>query len=125
VLTSLAGTTNYWSYLWTYHRRVWYKLKQREGALNPASEAALTKPKEGLSNMATGTQVSIVWPRHGEQFLSPNLLSDQKETMDSIVTEWIVKEDQYFITESTTGFRAMMTTATNGNYDCCSHKTVQ
>ena len=55
VLTSLSGTTNYWSHLWTHHCIVWYKLKQREVALNPAVEAVLTKLKEGLSNMATGT----------------------------------------------------------------------
>ncbi len=94
VPTSLAGTSNYWSHLWTHHRLVWYELKLREGAFNPAGEAAMVKLKEGLSNMATGTQVNL--GIRGEQFLSPNLSSDQKEMMDHIVTEWIVDEDQCF-----------------------------
>ncbi len=123
VPTSLAGTSNYWSHLWTHHRLVWYELKLREGALNQAGEAAMVKLKEGLSNMATGTQVNHCIC--GEQFLSPNLPSDQKERMDRIVTEWIVDEDQCFNAESTPGFIAMMATATNGNYDGCCHKTVQ
>jgi hypothetical protein len=45
--------------------------------------------------------------------------------MDSIVTEWIVDEDQCFNDTSTSGCSAMMATATNGNYDGCCHKTVQ
>ena len=45
--------------------------------------------------------------------------------MDCIVTEWIVKEDQCFNIVSTTSVRAMMATYTKGNYDGCSHKTVQ
>jgi hypothetical protein len=69
-----------------------------------------------------GTQVNR--GIRGEQFLSPNLSSDQKETMDRIVTEWIVDEDQCFNAASTTGFKAMMSTATNGNYDGCYHTTV-
>jgi len=28
-----AGTSNYWSHLWTHHRLVWYELKRRDGAL--------------------------------------------------------------------------------------------
>jgi hypothetical protein len=123
VPTSLAGTSNYWSHLWTYHRLVLYELKQRDGALNPAGEAAMVKLKEGLSNMTTGTQVNP--GISGEQFLSPNLSSDQKETMDHIVTEWIVDEDQCFNAVSTPGFRAMMSTATNCNYDGSYHTTVQ
>jgi hypothetical protein len=59
--------------------------------------------------MASGTQVNC--GISGEQFLSPNLSSDQKETMDIIVTEWIVNEDQCFNTASKSGFRAMMSTA--------------
>ena len=50
-----AGTSNYWSHLWTRHRLVWYELKRRDGALNPAGEAAMAKLKEGLANMAAGT----------------------------------------------------------------------
>ena len=50
-----AGTSNYWSHLWTHHRLVWYELKQRDGTLNPAGEAAMAKLKEGLANMAAGT----------------------------------------------------------------------
>jgi hypothetical protein len=123
VQTSLAGTSNYWSHLWTHHRLVWYELKRRDGAFNSAGEAVMVKLKEGLSNMATGTQVNR--GIRGEQFLSPNLSSDQKETMDRIVTEWIVDEDQCFSAASTPGFRAMMSTATNSNYDCCYHTTVQ
>jgi hypothetical protein len=73
--------------------------------------------------MATGTQINR--GIRGEQFLSPNLSSDQKETMDRIVTEWIVDEDQCFNATSTSGFRSMMSTATNGNYDGCYHTTVQ
>jgi hypothetical protein len=76
VQTSLAGTSNYWSHLWTHHHLVWYELKQREGALNPAGEAAMVKLKKGLSNMATGTQVNR--GIRGEKFLSPNLPSDHK-----------------------------------------------
>jgi hypothetical protein len=49
-----AGTSNYWSHLWTRHRLVWYELKRRDGALNPAGEAAMAKLKEGLANMAAG-----------------------------------------------------------------------
>jgi hypothetical protein len=90
-------------------------LKLRDGALNPAGEAAMVKLMEGLSNMATGTQVNR--GISGEQFRSPNLSSDPKETMDHIVTEWIVDVDQFFNAMSTSGFRAMMSTATNGNYD--------
>ena len=65
VPTSLAGTTDYWSHyywshLWAYHRSVWYELKRREGALNPAGEAELARLKEGLSNMATDTQVRYI-----------------------------------------------------------------
>jgi hypothetical protein len=118
-----AGTSNYWSHLWTHHRLVWYELKRRDGALNPAGEAAMAKLKEGLANMAAGTQVNR--GIRGEQFLSPNLSSDQKETMDRIVAEWIVDEDQCFSAASTTGFKAMMSTATNGSYDGCYSKTVQ
>jgi hypothetical protein len=40
----------------------------------------MAKLKEGLANMAAGTQVNR--GIRGEQFLSPNLSSDQKETMD-------------------------------------------
>jgi hypothetical protein len=58
VPTSLAGTSNYWSHLWTHHRLVWYELKRRDVVLNPVGEAAMVKFKEGLSNMATGTQVN-------------------------------------------------------------------
>jgi zinc finger BED domain-containing protein 1 (E3 SUMO-protein ligase ZBED1) len=118
-----AGTSNYWSHLWTHHRLVWYELKRRDGALNPAGEASMAKLKEGLANMAAGTQVNR--GIRGEQFLSPNLSSDQKETMDRIVAEWIVDEDQCFSAASTTGFKAMMSTATNGSYDGCYSKTVQ
>jgi hypothetical protein len=123
VPTGSAGTTNYWSHLRTHHTLVWYELKRRDGALNPAGEAAMAKLKEGLANMAAGTQVN-----HGirsEQFLSPNLSSDSKETMDRIVTEWIVDEEQCFNAASTTGFKAMMSTATNGSYDGCCDKTVR
>ena len=118
-----AGTSNYWSHLWTHHRLVWYDLKRRDDALNPAGEAAMAKLKEGLANMAAGTQVNR--GIRGVQFLSPNLSSDQKETMDRIVAEWIVDEDQCFSAASTTGFKAMMSTATNGSYDGCYSKTVQ
>ena len=85
VPTGSAGTTNYWSHLRTHHILVWYELKRRDGALNPAGEAAMAKLKEGLANMAAGTQVNR--GIRGEQFLSPNLSSDSKETMDRIVTE--------------------------------------
>ena len=72
VPTSLAGTSNYWSHLWTHHRLVWYDLKRRDDALNPsAGEAAMVKLKEGLVNMAAATQVNR--GIRGEQFLSPNL----------------------------------------------------
>jgi hypothetical protein len=64
-----AGTSNYWSHLWTHHRLVWYELKRRDGALNPADEASMAKLKEGLANMAAGTQVNR--GIRGEQFLSP------------------------------------------------------
>jgi hypothetical protein len=64
-----AGTSNYWSHLWTHHRLVWYELKRRDGALNPAGEASMAKLKEGLANMAAGTQVNR--GIRGEQFLSP------------------------------------------------------
>jgi len=50
-----AGTSNYWSHLWTRHRLVWYELKRRDGALNQGGEAAMAKLKEGLANMAAGT----------------------------------------------------------------------
>ena len=59
----------------------------------------MAKLKEGLANMAAGTQVNR--GIRGEQFLSPNLSSDQKETMDRIVAEWIVDEDQCFSAAST------------------------
>ena len=123
VPTGSAGTTNYWSHLRTHHILVWYELKRRDGALNPAGEAAMAKLKEGLANMAAGTQVNH--GIRGEQFLSPNLSSDSKETMDRIVTEWIVDEEQCFNAASTTGFKAMMSTATNGSYDGCCDKTVR
>ena len=71
VPTGSAGTTNYWSHLRTHHTLVWYELKRRDGALNPAGEAAMAKLKEGLANMAAGTQVNH--GIRGEQFLSPNL----------------------------------------------------
>jgi hypothetical protein len=58
VPTGSAGTTNYWSHLRTHHTLVWYELKRRDGALNPAGEAAMAKLKEGLANMAAGTQVN-------------------------------------------------------------------
>ena len=54
VPTGSAGTTNYWSHLRTHHILVWYELKRRDGALNPAGEAAMAKLKEGLANMAAG-----------------------------------------------------------------------
>ena len=28
-----AGTTNYWSHLWTHHRGMWYELKRQSGSL--------------------------------------------------------------------------------------------
>ena len=59
----------------------------------------MAKLKEGLANMAAGTQVNH--GIRGEQFLSPNLSSDSKETMDRIVTEWIVDEEQCFNAAST------------------------
>ena len=73
-----AGTSNYWSHLWTHHRLVWYELKRRHGALNPAGEAAMAKLKEGLANRAAGTQVNH--GIRGEQFLSPNLSSDRRRS---------------------------------------------
>ncbi len=51
--------------------------------------------------MAAGTQVNH--GIRGEQFLSPNLSSDSKETMDRIVTEWIVDEEQCFNAASLPG----------------------
>jgi protein gp37 len=53
------------------------------------------------------------------------LSSDQKETMDHIVTEWIVDEDQCFNAASTPGFSVMMATDTNCNYDGRCHKKVK
>ena len=59
VPTGSAGTTNYWSHLRTHHTLVWYELKRRDGALNPAGEVAMVKLKEGLANMATSTRVLL------------------------------------------------------------------
>ena len=59
VPTGSAGTTNYWSHLRTHHTLVWYELKRRDGALNPAGEAAMAKLKEGRAVIA-GTQVSTL-----------------------------------------------------------------
>ena len=33
-----AGTTNFWHHLWTYHKKVWYELKQADGQLNKVGE---------------------------------------------------------------------------------------
>ena len=49
-----AGTTNYWSHLWTKHRTTWYELEKLSGGLNAAGEAELAALKAGLANMAMG-----------------------------------------------------------------------
>ena len=96
----------YWSHLWTHHRAIWYELKRRDGALNPAGDAALLRLKEGLANMAeAGT--ALAHSRGGE-FLSRKLPPAQKETMDRVVAELIVDEDQSFNAASTPGYRRMM-----------------
>ena len=64
-----AGTTNYWSHLWTYHRRTWYELKKRDGKLNDAGEEQLASLQAALgSGEATETHTKA-W---GE-FLSAKL----------------------------------------------------
>ena len=123
VPSATAGTQNYWSHLWTHHRAIWYELKRRDGALNPAGDAALLRLKEGLANMAeAGT--ALAHSRGGE-FLSRKLPPAQKETMDRVVAEWIVDEDQSFNAASTPGYRRMMAVATGGKYDGCIDTTVE
>ena len=85
VPTNLAGTTNY---------LVAFVDATLQGTLKPAGGAELARHREGLSNMATGTQVNL--GNRSEQVLSANLPPALKETMDRIVADWIVDEDQGF-----------------------------
>ena len=84
-----AGTSNYWSHLWTRHRLVWYELKLRDGALNQAGEAAMAKLKEGLANMAAGTQVNR--GIRGEQFLSPNRSWTSWQVWHTSKHQWLLR----------------------------------
>jgi len=120
VPSAAAGTTNYWSHLWTHHRMTWWELKRKDGKLNPAGDAELTRLKQGLANMAASQNHN-----RGGVFLSASLPTDQKETMDRVVSEMIVDDDLPFSAASTPGFRHMMATATNGAYDRCCSKTVE
>ena len=117
-----AGTTNYWSHLWSHHRSTWYELKRKDGQLNAAGEAELAKLKEGLAKMeAAGA--SLTYDGRGSQFLSAKLPAAEKSTMDRVTAEWVVDELQPFNAASTQGFRRMMATATSGKYDGCDHHT--
>ncbi|KAL1527010.1 hypothetical protein AB1Y20_015698 [Prymnesium parvum] len=120
VPSSAAGTTNYWTHLYTHHRMVWLELKRSEGKLTPAGVAKLEKLFDEMNKGQT-TYSSAV----GGEFLSAKLPPSVKETMDRITAEWIVDEDQAFNAASTRGFRRMMSAATNGRYDGCGDTTVK
>ena len=123
--TPNAGTTNYWSHLWTHHshhRPTWYEMKKGDGKLNHAGEAQLSALKACLSAADASSSLSH---DHGGEFLSVKLPHAAKETLDRVTSEWVVDEDQGFNAASTAGFRRMMSTATNGKYDGCCDKTVK
>ena len=120
--SAAAGTQNYWSHLWAHHRTEWYEAKRVEGKLNAAGNVELAKLKEGLANLDKASNAQR--HRHGGEFLSAQLPPDAKETLDRIVSEWIVDEDQAFNAASTPGYRYMMATATGEKYDGCCPSTV-
>ena len=93
------------------------ELKRRDGALNPAGEAAMAKLLQHGSRHP-GQPASVV------NNSCPQICPLTKRRR-RIVAEWIVDEDQCFSAASTTGFKAMMSTATNCSYDGCYSKTVQ
>ena len=121
--STAAGTTNFWSHLWGHHRTKWYELKKRDGKLNAAGEAEFNHLRASL---AGDTKPNAAHLRVGGEFLSEKLPHSAKETLDRVVSEWCVDEDQGFIAASTPSFRFMMeSAATNGKYDGCCDKTVK
>ena len=99
VPSPMAGTSNYWSHLWSHHRQKWYELKQKDGQLNQVGEAELTRLKVAFTKMeAEGASVgSRVSDGHGSEFLSAKLPAREKATMDRVTAEWIVDEDQAWL----------------------------
>lgn len=120
VPSAAAGTTNYWTHLYTHHRQVWLELKKAEGKLAPAGIQQLEKLVQEMNKGQTTYSGAT-----GGEFLSAKLPPSVKETMDRLVSEWIVDEDQAFNAASTPGFRRMMSAATNGRYDGCGDTTVK
>ena len=92
VPSPMAGTSNYWSHLWSHHRQKWYELKQKDGQLNQVGEAELTRLKVAFTKMeAEGASVaSRVSDGHGSEYLSAKLPAREKATMDRVIAEWIV-----------------------------------
>ena len=82
-------------------------------------EASLTDLKSALSG---NTSKDV---RKGGDFLSAKLPAEAKTTLDRIVSEWVVDEDQALNAASTAGFQRMISTATNNLYDGCCDKTVK
>ena len=122
--SAMAGTSNFWSHLWSHHRQKWYELKQKDGQLNAAGAAELVALKAAFTKMETEGAARLSDGR-GSEFLSAKLPATEKATMDRITAEWVVDEDHAFNAASTVGFRRMMATATNGKYDGCCNKTVE
>lgn len=113
-----AGTSNFWSHLWTHHREKWYELKHADGKLNAVGEAEL----KNLAKMLTQNSGSH---SKGGSSLKNKLQGAAKDTLDRLTAEWIVDEDQAFNAASTPGFKRMMSGATNEQYDGCSDKMVK
>ncbi len=86
VPTSLSGTSNYWSYLWTHHRLVWYELKLRDDALNPAGEAVDTSAPEEQSVpvIAPAASASLPVPAHAPAASASALLGSFVDFMPSV-----------------------------------------
>ena len=117
-----GGTTNYWSHLWTYHRRQWYELKKADGKLSSAGEKELASLKDALAGIekVVGNE-----PKPWGDFVSNKLPAKAKHTLDRVVSEWIVDCDHGFNAASTPGFRNMMCAATSNKYDGCCARTVK
>lgn len=118
----VAGTSNYWSHLYSHHREKWYELKRKAGKLNAAGQAELRTLQEVLENQKKVTKL-----KHsaGGEFLSAQLKPEAKAILDQVTAEWIVDTDQCFNAASSLGFRRMMGAATNNLYDGCSASTVK